>query len=358
MNLETDFLSNKNYLKGVFLNYLERLFGDRKYQWKFESGYKLIKKIKTQKTIEDDSVGIYETKDQKKVLVKSLSYKYKNLAYLQLNHEAKMLLLLGTLAKKLKSKKIGFPGLLSVVKNKGTLHIVSEYIDGKTLKNEKSPSKKMSSINSILDFFDLISDTLTEEEQSYLPKRYSVQNAFSYPVYLVAAVYKDIADVKRLARLTVKYYHHYFEGVSVHRKYIISHRDLDPENILIRDKFLRIIDPEITVLADPVTDLATMCRYFIDEVGIKDIEKLLSRRLRFREDKSKFIELTIFYTVQMLSTGEKNSYYYLQAKNYLKLLEKNILPFLEKDEKSFYEYLNKTGLILLLFINKIKIGKI
>jgi peptidoglycan/xylan/chitin deacetylase (PgdA/CDA1 family) len=296
----------------------------------------------------NNSVNVYTGSKKEKYVMKSLSFRFKNLKYQQMINEASLLELLDKLNKN-GTSDISFPKLISLEKKHNRMTLIREYLKGKRL-SDFSPSVKINVLNRCILLLKKLSFKLSKEEQRALPKRNKILLFIMFHFYFVHLLLtkKTKLNYKKIFSVYVKH----FLTSSVFKKsiYILSHRDLDIHNILVDKNIINIIDPEVMTLAEPETDLAIVSRLYSDKVTKGQLLKLITDNVH---DIPQFIRLSLFYTLQLLSQENKEDEYFIQAEKYIPLLFDFIIPNLVTDKKINLTYtIRKYLLILVKKINQ------
>lgn len=315
--------------------------------------YKLIKsfdKFSDQKF--SNHVGLYKDPLGKKVIIRRFNYRFKNLKYFQILSEVNLLKLLNSVRNK---QNIHFPKLIQLDQKKGEINLVREYFKGKRLNNFDSHTK-VKILKRCMDLLGTYSEELLKKTDFQLPKRSPLEMMLFTPFYFLKSVLKDKANFKLYVKLVLIFYKSCFSLNLFNGKYVIAHRDLHSDNILINGKKIQILDPEVAMLAEEDTDLAIIARYYLSELEEQDYMELIKSRVK---DKSSFLRTTIFYSFRLLDNESIEDKYFLEAKDYLKTLSSKILPALNTDRKSVSRAIKFLGLNLIsVFYNFNNISKI
>jgi len=315
--MNTHFLTTKYFIKGKFFDLLEKIIPGEIDLTKNElsSNYKLIKWIKKQDKDNLTSVGFFKYKD-KKVVIKIVRFKLKNSIYEQLINEASMLNFLAKVSAQSKGIKLIFPKVHDLIYQNNQLALVTEYLDADLLIS-KSNEFKMNILKDILKKYKEMTLHATNEDYKCLPKRTYLQIIISFPVYLLKVMLYDLDNYSYYVKLMFIFYRNYFSINNFKMKYTLAHKDLHSNNILIKNNSVMIIDPEICVLADEVTDIAQIARLYSAEFSEAEMNSFLNDTLSSLNDKKHFIALTIFYSIQMMAIRNTNDSDYKEAYDYL-----------------------------------------
>lgn len=318
------FLSKRRLLTGILFTFLENTFKKAKQVDHFNyKNAKVIRRIKSYPSNWNNSTNIiFQVKDGEKVLVKNLHYRFKNLAYRQLLNEAGMFKLLN----KVKLKKCGpysfqFPKIYEILVCENNIIFARQYQTGNKL-SEHSKHDKVKLINQLLIFFCKLYDDINIECIKHLPKRGYLYVVLTFPYYVASALLKNLKQRELIWSLSKIFIKNLGNLELFNRKLLLAHRDLHSKNIIIQNNNVFIIDPEISVLAEELTDLAITARAYFDELGPDHISKLLSLRIKNKKQLENFTRLTTYYTTQILATYEPNSSDYITATKYAKFILK------------------------------------
>lgn len=325
--MEKHNLSILNYLKGLFVEIYDQFDNQEPENILPETyaGYRLEKSLTSLADQQKGyQIGLYSL-GTKRVVIKFLKFKNKNLKYEQLLHEANLLKLLNTN----KSLKVRIPRLLDLKLNSNMVVLIREYINGTPVKKISLP-KKLEILNKCLEFFrkETVSDN-----NNYLSRRPEILNFLQMPFFLIFSIFKKPADFFIFIKIYIIYVESYFMTRKHESHLVIAHRDLHSENILISGNYINIVDNEIAILAKKETDLAIISRYYISEIPQDILTGFILNHLSTRIDKHNFLQLTIFYTFQKLALLPVSHKFYLDAQKYTGFLINNFLPFLLKSNR-------------------------
>lgn len=316
------FLSKRRLLIGFMLSIFENVFSRTRQleHFEFEEGM-VVCKLKSKPSNWNNSTNIiFRLKKNKIVIVKKLKFKFKNLAYRQLMNEIGMFEFLAHLgAQKVNKHIIKFPKVYKVLVRSNTITFAREYKTGKKL-SELSTYHKVNLINLLLLFYANVSNNLEKKYLSRLPKRGYLYIILSFPYYLVVALLKNFHDRSVIFALVNIFVSNLNISRSWSNRLHLAHRDLHSQNLIINKKEIYIIDPEICVLAEKLTDLAIIARVYFNEVGQHYTEELLKINLENKTQFSDFMRLTVFYTLQILANYDRYSPDYRRAAEFAKYI--------------------------------------
>ncbi len=237
---------------GAFLTILFDRFKKNKNDCFLEIGeYKLIKPIKKNYP-SDFSVGIYQMRD-KKYFVKTWRGYFKNLSYYSIINEYFVNKIIENQSISLGgNKKLNFPKVVSFVKEEKTFSIIFKYIEGTNLET-LSAEIKSELLSNIAKKLHGLSKKLTKNELIIFPKRSLSFYILTLPIITVCS-------------LTLLRFHYfgkileYFKGALVNvfdknnLNLELSHRDLNPNNVIIKGNKVYLTDNEGMVFTIPNYD--------------------------------------------------------------------------------------------------------
>jgi thiamine kinase-like enzyme len=306
-------LSQKNLFAGIFFSILEKYSGYSANKYIKVSKSTLVKDLDNKRdTRFHHSIRVIKGKDKQLYVEKHLVFKYKNMKYLQFLNEIIMLDILTTYGNNL---TISFPRLRSSRIERNSISMKLDFIKGKELDKKTSRNELITIIKNIAESYESLTRRLPMRVIKTLPKRTFAETITSYPIYLFVALVKDPKNISLYLDLSINYYLHVFEQISSEKKitYILAHRDLHGNNIIIKNKKIHILDNEISCLAEKYTDLAIMSRYY-------GFTQLLNYSLANNFEMKSFLRLSIYYTVQAIAFESKDNEFYEETKLYLYFL--------------------------------------
>jgi len=340
MNLEP--LTLKNIIKGLFGNTLEKTwFYSRK-----NMSAKSADVIKRQGVNSSNTILKIKNKKGEFFIVKFLTFKFKSLYYYQLLNEAFMLKII---SEKLNDDVL-VPKFINLKESKNSISLTTEYVKGTTLVNLKSSSQYIviqHVINSLRGTTPMFKKTVLKK----LPKRSNTFIFLTFPVYSLLSILKNPTGIRNIFYFSFLFYRFFTPELFKKSSYMLSHRDLDPENILYKNKKAYILDPEVMALSHPLSEIATVSRYYHEVFSLNKLKKLITYYAKDQDSQNVFIALTIFYTFQMLSIEKKDSKYYKQSEHYINFLKTNLLKELSRKNKNLGERFHATLLFISGIIN-------
>ncbi len=215
---------------------------------------------------------------------------------------------------------IKFPRLIKLEEKNHEIILEREYLNGKNL-STFSIERQMDVLQICLNSLEEISAKV--KGSFWLPKRTILFQILTLPVYLALAISKEPKMYKILLSLFSRYYFERLRNCN-NKIFVIAHRDLHENNILVYEKdgkeLIAMIDPEIAAFCEQQTDLAIIARYYIKNIGFKNLYKLLSSRLKTKEDVGSFVCNSIFYSLQCMAVESRSDKFYKDSKAYCKTL--------------------------------------
>lgn len=324
--MENHFLTTQNLLKGKILGFFEQFLVSQKvYKDENNKRYKKIRDLNAGPYHPDSTIGIYEASNKKKVIIKIFHYKLHNLNYEHVVNEANILKLLNNSEYSQTTKvKVGFPKFYEFFSSNDTLTLVTEYVKGRNLSLFSNDVKKKTILECV-NFLNSISEKIDRRNLKNLPKRTPSHIILTFPIYFTIALLKNFKSFKDFFKLVIIFYVNYLNSGFGNPEYVITHRDLHPQNIIVSDKNIFIIDPEMCALLEKGTEIAITLRLYIRELGFKIVDEILKEVLKTTRQRKKFIGLTIFYTIQTLAIENPNNPEYLDAHMYMKYILNGIM---------------------------------
>lgn len=312
------FLTLTSCLQGIFFNGIESVFNVPLREPSIPEDYQLIRWIKQQGGDNIASVGIFEDRSGKRVILKHLQYRLQNLTYRQMLNEAGLLGLFAGWSHTAESgRTVSFPVLRAVMDLPGELILIKEFEEGEILETE-SAEVEMSVATDCLEALR----SLTSQSQSSLGERTAWQIGLSFPFYWLRAFLKTPKRVKLMTILWATFYRHW--SATIGREVIVTHRDLHSKNILVNGQKVFILDLESMVLCTRETDLALVVRFNHEHWGDIPVHRLLVADLDTEVARQSFAALSIYYAVQMMVTDRTTGPYYKESLDYLTRYEERL----------------------------------
>ncbi len=331
------FLTYKYLIRGKIYSFIGTLVGATSMTRLFSSAdYKLIKKFPFRGKKYSSKVGLYNNNKGELIVIRKLNYVLKNINYEYAINDTSLLTLINKLALLDKNdSSVYFPKIILMKDTGNELIIVREFITGKRLSSLKKIDKIKILTNCFIRLKNL-SSYLTSGEINELPSRGIFYLLFLYPYYFLKVIIKDRRNISLLFRLSLLFYKKILNRTFIMSQMVLTHRDLNQNNIIISGKQTYIIDLESMLLCHEETDIAITARYFLEETNITRVLKLLSANLDNRRKINNFIGLTIFYTVLIMAMEPRSSKYYMNGYEYLKVVDTKIKNYLEKLNKNYF----------------------
>lgn len=309
--MKHQFFTLTSCFQGIFLSGIESVFATTQREPSIPETYRLIRWIKRQGGDNDSSVGIFEDRSGRRVILKHLRYRWENLVYRQMMNEASLLELFAGWSYAAKSgRTVSFPILREVRDLPGELILVKEFEKGEVLENE-SPEVQTAVVSDSLEALR----SLTSRNQLTIGKRTAWQIGFSFPYYWLRAFFRVPEHAKLMAALGVTFYRYWSSTIG--RELVVTHRDLHSKNILVDGQKVTILDLEIMVMCTRETELALIACLKHRHWGDGLVRQMLTAHLDTETAKQSFAALSIYYAVQMIVMDRANGPYYGESLSYL-----------------------------------------
>lgn len=323
--MENHFVTKSRVASGTFFSFWEKIYTGKdiyKEEKNVLKKFRFVKYFKVQANLSVDRVALYKDIQGEKVVVKKLAFRYKNLAYHHMYHEASIFQKLKEYTyrdKKISKYTIAFPKVIYISERKQTLYVVTEYIPGKKLEEFSKKIKKEVLLLSI--------DAYSKMPQiKQIPRLSHRAMIFSFPLYLIISILRWPEGRTQLIKLLWYFYRDSIFFPTKYITYVLSHRDLHTDNIILSGRKAVILDTEVSKITEKGTDLAIAARLFFGELGESEIRKILHTYLKTDYDYKQFIYLTIFYTIQVLTFEHKKNKQFDDAKTYTMFLINSFIP--------------------------------
>lgn len=215
--------------------------------------YKLIRKLnKKDSDFENFFIGIYRYKGRR-YFIKTWTGKVRDTNYyLLLNEYISGSILHKKLVKKQSNYKILVPKVISCVKTENSFSVIFEYISGKQL-SDYPLSFQAATLSRVIDCFADLSNELSEKERiSFTKKSLSFYLSNLVPITIVT-IFMNLHHTKRIVKV---FYTSLVNIPSIlGKKLVLSHGDLNSENILVSGSKIYLIDCERVALTVPGYDI-------------------------------------------------------------------------------------------------------
>lgn len=328
-------ISTIEFIKGKVWTLIDRYLPSNKNSVSLKIPHlKFVKRLKPASEKLASRTALYKDIHNKKYVVRSMNYRFETLEYHQLKNEKNIFALLSKITNEKKHVLgISFPKIIWERDDSNTYTLVREYSEGTFLK-DSSGKEKINTLRVCLKDFKKLTRYMSRDQISHISKRSPYLMIVLFPLYVIRALLKDPQLLAVSMQLSYIFYTNAFRQLIKKPSYVLAHRDLHSENIVIQKHKISIIDPEITLLAEEQTDLAIVARYYIDEIGTYGVLSLLDEFVKEDSQKEQFLRLTIFYAFQMLAFVPKKHYQYPMAQRYIQQLKENIIPYLTGSDMS------------------------
>lgn len=316
--MKHQFLTLTSCFQGIFLNGVESVFGVSHREPSIPETYRLIRWIKRQGGDNIASVGIFEDRSGKRVILKHLQHRWKNLAYRQMLNEVSLLKLFAHWSYAARSgRMVSFPVLREVKDLPGELIVVKEFEEGEILEVESSETQ----VAVIADCLAALR-SLTPGNQLPIGERTAWQIGLSFPYYWLRAFLKIPKCARLMIALWTTFYRHW--SGTIERTGVVTHRDLHSKNILVDDQKMLILDLENMVLCTRETELALVVCLKHRHWGDSLVHRMLVAELDSEAAKRSFAALSIYYAVQMIVMDRTTGHYYKESLDYLAQYEERL----------------------------------
>lgn len=268
--------------------------------------------------------NLYNTDKNTVAVQRVVNFNVKNMSYRHARNHADILKLLNVLIKRTdKNKILSVPKIISVKETNKQLTITREYIDGDVI-DEQAPELMNKALVKCITTLRLLSKKLTNSELLDIPSRGKIYTIAFFPVYCFKLIISDPIFILSNLDLISLFYLCYLSTPGT-ILLTISHRDLSPNNILVNNNRIFLIDFETTLLSEPETDIAIATMYFSKKMKLK-IMTFLQQFVKTNYQRDDYIRLSIFYIFQLLSNESKKSNYYEDTVKHGLFLKEKIIP--------------------------------
>lgn len=233
--------------------------------------YKLMSPVKKENLFHEYSIGIYNYKSDK-VFIKTWTGFVKDFQYYELINEYFVNRLL---YKKLNSRGyIKVPKAISYIDKKGSFSIVYEFVEGKKL-SSFSIKKQVKIISQVLGALNSLYPTFTSKDSRFVPKRTLNYYIPSLTFLIILTILSNLRDIK----VVIRGYIDFLKHIKCVKKYNIrlAHRDLSLHNVIVRGKYIFLIDCARVNLTYEGYDFA----YISVNPRFKIIEKEIAKKFNY-----------------------------------------------------------------------------
>lgn len=216
--------------------------------------YTLVKPIVKTHEFTNFFIGIYSF-HKKKLFIKTWIGHRKDLHYYLLINEYRSTQLLYKKFLSLKTQSpVRIPKPIAYIQTPTTLSVMYEYIPGKLLReyNKKEQSKV---IRLVLESFATVTKSLTTSERKQLETKTAKFYLFSLPLIFFYALIRNIGKYNLFIPAFVK-------SITEYRltetSLVLTHSDINQENIMVYKSAIYILDSERIVLTNPFYEKALL----------------------------------------------------------------------------------------------------
>ncbi len=237
-------------LSGVFVSILSKSENRTIAHLPEKMGDFRLEKIIPRDTIQKNlAIGVY-SKGNEKFLVKRWVGKYKDMQYYSLINEYAVHLVL---APKMASFSVRLPKAISYTKDRTSISLVYEFIEGETA-DSLPVQRQVMVVEKTLEYFAEVSGELTKQERTIFSKRTALYFLLLMPLLTVFCIAKNSKDTKILLRTLGAFYTMHF--ATHDRPLMLAHRDLTPSNLMVSGGTVYILDTESVALTMQGYDVA------------------------------------------------------------------------------------------------------
>lgn len=280
----------------------------------------LVKKIKLQSKQDSSSSYVFRGKSGNKYFVKTVDFTNKReYEYKHLKKEAEFLKMFVKITKTQQSG-IFFAYPVKFKEYKNQLIFVSKYI--KSVDLEKFPkSIKLDVFSSVLNYLEILTITSIEKNEFSLPKKSNLFIFFVFHYYFFSFIFRNPMQILIALKFGLVFYKSIIgTGQIFKTNYVISHRDLHSNNILIAGKKTYLIDLDNCALCPANSDLAMFPGYFFNEVSKNDILGFILDRLSTNFMRKQFLYLLVFYFFLKQKTESRQSRFFVEQREYTEFI--------------------------------------
>lgn len=202
------------------------------------------------------------------------------------------------------------PKLHDVIQSPLELKFSTIFFSGKKLAD--SSNKKMLPVLS--DVLGYLSFLKTKKTNTPLLGIRSPKSIFmSGIIYGLQASIKNPELYKECIHMTWQFCKEYKSALNNNNPLTLTHRDLDPDNIMVNGKNVLLADWENAILSDSLFDLAQIPRLYGRFIGIDKAITFCNSYLKTDEQKVRFSALLKYGVLQALAIKPKNTHMYRSA---------------------------------------------
>lgn len=227
--------------------------------------YAFVKTLRKIGSKKEFTTGIYKDKSGKLVFMKSCQANSSSFAYKGLLNEVRAYIVIQKVLSRIRKRmprdiqKVEIPELLDLIEHEGYLYLFLEFKKG-ALASTKTHDEKIDSYFLVTKFLEFIGKHMTSTEKKAFARRTTYQYAFLFPVLLILAIKNNPRQAKILIGGVSKFL---TALVLLQREshFSLIHRDLHFNNILINRNKVILIDFQLMVWGEILTEFATTLRY-------------------------------------------------------------------------------------------------
>ncbi len=280
--------------------------------------YKIISKINKAQIVGNFSLGIY-TDGTEKVFIKTWSGLMRDFNYYSLvNEYFANTVMQKKLSLTLYRDEVYIPIVKDVICTKGLLALVFEYKDGKHLETFSQEYQKEVLVK-VCSALSMITDTFTAEESAFFARRSHMFYVLSFPLVFTAFAFLFPKKILLATRASIKSISSI--GPFFKQRLVVAHRDITPQNLLVQDGKIYLLDCEEMALAPASSDVIS-CMMNPDFTSIRsDLVQM------FLQAQNSFLQmyLTLHVTLGVYGKLERRQHYLSLLKDSGRIWEKDAL---------------------------------
>lgn len=190
-----------------------------------------------------------------------------------------------------KYPNIHIPDFLGVVKDKDRLTMLIEQIDGHSLKS-LPVEKQVAVFKNVIEYMTFLGVTMDSSAKKILIKRNMWYIAAIFPFIFTLALIKHPKNFLSILRGGIIFSLNIFRILNKNDRTFV-HRDLNPDNIIIKGDHAWIIDFQISAITNPAFEIAGVMIFLWNNVEFREIFKNGHVMESIKKDKNKFYSYKI-----------------------------------------------------------------
>lgn len=251
--------------------------------------YTFVKTLHKNGSKREFTIGIYKDGSGKQAFMKSCQANLSSFAYKGLLNEVRSYIVMQKVLSRIRKRmpkdlqKVEIPKLLDLIEYEGSLYLFTEFKKGEVA-TKKTHAEKIEAYFLVTRFLEVIGKYMTPTEKKVFARRTTYQYAFLFPFLLILAIKNNPQHAIILISGVNKFL---TSLVLLHRESHLSliHRDLHFNNILINKNKVILIDFQLMIWGEILTEFATTLRYRWGIDGFEDLF-ILAIQSRFSDRKN------------------------------------------------------------------------